>query len=1027
VLSLKPTLIAIWLPFAAGTGAIAAAIDGPAGTDAATTTSSAATTAPAATTASAATTPGAKDQGPELQEIVVTGLRASLEKSLDIKRNATVVLDSINAEELGRFPDADVADSLEHLPGITISRTTGGEGQKVSVRGFGPQYNIVTLNNRILATDDDARDLAFDVLPSEVISGADVLKTSEASALEGSIGGTVNLRTASPFDNMGFHGGAHAEGNYNQMTSLHGYKGSAFASDTLLDDTLGFLIAGVLSDTHTRTDALNAYSQDIYDANAFPFEDSNSIPPTGTPIAAAPCCITFGSIFDEKKREALSGSLEWRPNDALKLVADGLWTKLQDPQVGYNQSYYFPYGFDQNGNGTWSDSTARIQNGVVTGVTANNFTPEIVNNTINRNVVTTMYGLKGSWTPTDKLSLGFDAYRSTASRPEGGTDTFVTAGLVSSQLYAEDFITVTDLPHSLPSLNVMVPPSQLGLSTCPSGTASATKAGYCSYTALMNSGFLNNNKYWSTHYDGLNGYSVHDQVTGFTLDGDYKASLGFFDKLLFGVGYNHREKDRVDSSNDWTNGSGQYGTLYQTGPCPVQCSPYSFGSQGFNVISFTSPPNFMQGAGGSYPSVLPKLNTAQLLAFMASLNGKPNPAYCATLPCSTPFNFASTLPQPNPFNSYQVAEKTYSFYTEATFAGNNWSGNVGVRVVRTTTLAATAESVPTDIWTLNSNNSVQSFNVDYSTTSQFLQEATYTEALPSANLSYWVVPEQLQFRAAAGETISRPNLNQLAPNSTNQAINGTPELDYTGTAGLKPIKAWSVDLSLEWYYQPHAALNAALFGKKVTNDIYTATQTSVDLGTLEYDKGPPGTANNPSKPFLWTITAPANGAKSTYTGVELSWQHFLDNGLGTHMQYTHTWSKGYDQFGNATGAVNEAPPTTFSVSLIYDKGPFNMDVNWDYTSSYTTYCSACTEVPGWPAIAESFSWVTASAHYRIYKGFEVYVEGKNLTNAIARTYLNGNPLLPWGPGQLVGESASGTGQGYSAYGRSYVFGASYRF
>jgi iron complex outermembrane recepter protein len=1013
--NLKPTLIAILLPCAAVTGGIAWAVDDTTAADA------------AETTAAAAVGPKAGDQ--ELQEIVVTGLRASLEKSLEIKKNATVVLDSINAEELGRFPDADVADSLNHLPGITISRTTGGEGQKVSVRGFGPQYNIVTLNNRILATDDDARDLAFDVLPSEVISGADVLKSSEASALEGSIGGTVNLRTASPFDNAGFHGGVHAEGNYNGMSQLYGHKFSAFIQNTFADNTLGFLLGGVISDNKTRTDALNAYSQDIYDANAFPFEDSNMDPPQGTPIAAAPCCITFGSIFDEKKREALSGSLEWRPNDTLKLVADGLWTKLQDPQIGYNQSYYFPYGFDQNGNGTWSNSSATIQNGVVTGVTSSNFTPEIVNNTINRNVVTTMYGLKGTWTPTDKFSLGFDAYRSEANRPEGGTDTFVTAGLVSDKLYAEDFITVTDQPHSLPSLNVMVPPSQLGLSACPSGTASTTKAGYCSYTALMNSGFLNNNKYWSTHYDGLNGYSVHDQVTGFTLDGEYKASLGFFDKLLFGAGYNHREKNRVDESNDWTNGSGQYGTLYQTGPCDtgVQCSPYSFGSQGFNVISFTSPPNFMQGAGGSYPMVLPQLNTAQLVAFMQSLNGKANPAYCATLPCATPFNYANTLPQPNPFNSYEVTEKTFSFYTEATFAGNNWSGNVGVRVVRTTTDASTAESVPTDIWTLNSNNSVQSYNVDYSTATQFHQQATYTLALPSANLSYWVLPDQLQFRAAAGETMSRPNLNQLAPNSTNQAINGTPELDYTGTAGLKPIKAWSVDLSLEWYYQPHAALNAALFGKKVTNDIYTATQTSVDLGTVQYTNGAPGSPNNPAQPFLWTITAPANGAKSTYTGIELSWQHFLQNGLGTHMQYTHTWSKGYDQFGNATGAVNEAPPTTFSVSLIYDKGPFNMDVNWDYTSSYTTYCSACTEVPGWPAIADSFSWVTASAHYRIYKGFEVYVEGKNLTNAIARTYLNNNPLLPWGPGQLVGESASGTGQGYSAYGRSYVLGASYRF
>ena len=1005
--SLKPTLIAFWLPFAAGSGAIAGGIDGPA-----TAGTPAAAAAPAATTAAAAK----EAQGPALEEIVVTGLRASLEKSLDIKRNAPVVLDSINAEELGRFPDADVADSLEHLPGITISRTTGGEGQKVSVRGFGPQYNIVTLNNRILATDDDARDLAFDVLPSEVISGADVLKSSEASALEGSIGGTVNLRTASPFDKPGLHGGVHAEGNYNDMSTLYGRKFSAFAEDTLFDNTLGFLIAGVISDNHTRTDSLNAYTQSIYGPPTYPFDGSSP----SVPLTATPCCITFGSIFDDKKREALSGSLEWRPSDTLKLGVDGLWTKLQDPQIGYNQSYYFPYGTDQNGNPTWSNPV--VQNGVVTAVTSNNFTPEIVNNTLNRNVVTSVYGFKASWQPIDKFTLDFDAYRSTASRPEGGTDTFVTAGLVSATPYSPDIITVTDQPHSLPNLNVAIPPGQLGLTACPSGSASTTNAGYCSYTALMNSGFLNNNKYWSTHYDGLSGYSVHDQVTGFTLDGKFQANLGFFDKLLFGLGYNNREKIRDDISNDWNNGSGQYGTLYTTAGCPVQCSPYTFASQGFNVISFTTPPNFLRGAGGSYPSVLPKLNSAQLLAFLASLNGKPNPFFCSTLPCANPFDLSQTLGQPNPFNSYDVTEKTYSFYAEATFAGHDWSGNLGVRVVRTTTLATTAESVPVSLWTPSTVNSTQTWNLQYSASSQFSQESTYTLALPSANLSYWLVPDQLQLRAALAETMSRPDLNQLAPNATNDAINGTHDLIYTGTAGLKPIKAWSADLSLEWYYRPHSALNAALFGKKVTNDIYTGITPNVDLGTLQYVGGPPGSAAaGAGTKFLWNVTTPANGARETFKGVELSWQHFLDSGFGTHMQYTHTWSS------SASVVVNEPPPTTFSISLIYDKGPFNVDVNWDYTSRYNYVCSQCTEVPGWPAVADPFSWVTASAHYRFFKGFEVYVEGKNLTNAIARTYLNGNPLLAWGNGFLVGQSASGVGAGYSAYGRSYVAGASYRF
>ncbi len=1008
--SLKPTLIAIVLPFAAATAALAGAVDGTAPTPEA----AAATTNPSA---------GSVKQGPdpELQEIVVTGLRASLEKSLEVKRDATVVLDSINAEELGRFPDADVADSLEHLPGITIDRTTGGEGQKVTVRGFGPQYNIVTLNNRILATDDDGRDLAFDVLPSEVISGADVLKSTEASALEGSIGGTVNLRTASPFDNAGFHGGAHAEGDYNQMTTLKGDKFSAFVSNTFADDSIGVLLGGVISDNHLRTDSLNAYNQNIYGPTTYPFDGSGN----AVPLVATPCCITFGSIFDEKKREALSGSLEWRPSDTLKIVADGLWTHLQDPQVGYNQSYYFPYTTDQNGNPTFSNVV--VQNGLITSVTSNNFTPEIVNNTTNRNVVTTLEGLKATWQALDNLSFTVDGYHSAADRPEGGEDTFVTAGLVSQTPNAIDILNMSDNAHALPSLNVVIPPSQLGLTACPAGSASKSNAGYCSYTALMNSGFLNNNNYWSTHYDGLNGYSVHDQINAINLDGAWKAELGVFDKLLFGMGESHREKQRADVSNDWTNGSGQYGTLYETAGCPVQCNPYTFGSQGFNVISFTSPPNFLQGAGGSYPSVLPKLNAAQLLAFLKSLNGLPNPFFCSSLPCSSPFDFSQTLPQANPFNSYDVTEKTTSFYVEATFAGTNWSGNLGVRVVHTATDALTAESVPTYLWTPSVANSTQTYNVGYSTSTAFNQNASYTLALPSLNVSYWLMPDKLQLRTALAETMSRPDLNQLAPNSTNQAINGTAEIDYTGTAGLKPIKADAADLSLEWYYQPHSALNGAFFYKKVIDDIYTAYTTNVDLGTKEYIGGPPGTPGVVGTAYPWTITAPANGAKSIYTGIELSWQHFLENGLGTHTQVTHTWSKGYDQFGNPTGAVNSAPPTTFSISLIYDKGPFNADINWDYTARYVYACSQCTEVPGWPAIADPFSWVTASAHYTIWKGFDVYVEGKNLTNSIARTYLNGNPLLPWAPGQSVGQSASGVGAGYSAYGRSFVFGASYRF
>ena len=160
----------------------------------------------------------------------------------------------------------------------------------------------------------------------------------------------------------------------------------------------------------------------------------------------------------------------------------------------------------------------------------------------------------------------------------------------------------------------------------------------------------------------------------------------------------------------------------QTGA--ARCSAIPIPSARRASTSFRSRvrPISCKGAGGSYPSVLPKLNTAQLLAFLASLNGN---AESGLLRCAAVLHavqFASTLPQPNPFNSYQVDREDLFVLHGGDFRRHNWSGNVGVRVVRTTTLAATAESVPVDMWTLEwRHNSVQSFNVDYSSATQFLR------------------------------------------------------------------------------------------------------------------------------------------------------------------------------------------------------------------------------------------------------------------------------------------------------------------
>lgn len=275
--------------------------------------------------AAATTTTTAPPPDTELQAVVVTGLRESLGKSLDEKRNAEIVQDSVNALELGRFPDADVADSLRHITGVNITRTTGGEGQYIGIRGLGSQYNIVTLNNRIVATDDDGRALAFDVLPADVISGADVYKSSQASALEGSIGGTVNMRSARPFDTPGLHSSVRVEGDYNDMSEYWGKKGSAFISDTTSDGRWGLLIGAVFSSQKTRTDSLNYNTYDGNNPGVWPLSG-----PTSAPVVAE-CCISFGSIVDEKRRTAFSGTLEWRPTDTLHVTVDGLYSRLLDP------------------------------------------------------------------------------------------------------------------------------------------------------------------------------------------------------------------------------------------------------------------------------------------------------------------------------------------------------------------------------------------------------------------------------------------------------------------------------------------------------------------------------------------------------------------------------------------------------------------------------------------------------------------------------------------------------------------------
>ncbi|UOV06859.1 TonB-dependent receptor plug domain-containing protein [Pseudoxanthomonas mexicana] len=222
----------------------------------------------------AAQAPAGQDQGEPstLDTVVVTGVRGSLARAIELKRDAGTVQDSISALELGKFPDDNVADSLSHITGVSISRTAGGEGQKVSVRGLGPEYTLTTFNGRILATDGAGRDFAYDVLPADVINGADVIKGAQASLSEGAIGGLINLRSASPFDQKGQQGIVRLEGDRNLMSRLNGQKLSATYSNTFADDTVGVLFGLVYAKRKDRTDI--AGNDGGWSRNADPNDES---------------------------------------------------------------------------------------------------------------------------------------------------------------------------------------------------------------------------------------------------------------------------------------------------------------------------------------------------------------------------------------------------------------------------------------------------------------------------------------------------------------------------------------------------------------------------------------------------------------------------------------------------------------------------------------------------------------------------------------------------------------------------------
>jgi iron complex outermembrane receptor protein len=287
----------------------------------------------------------APDSSSEVEEVIVTGFRASLASAINVKRNASGVVDAIKAEDIAQFPDLNLAESLQRIPGVSISRING-EGRQISVRGLGSEYTRVRINGMeaISTTGGTAnsggtnrgRGFDFNIFASDLFNSIAVRKTASADVEEGSLGATVDLNTARPFDTGKPQLVLSAQASYNDLAQKVGPRLSALASRTWRDGTFGALISVAYEDRSLLEEGANI-TRWTYGGSNGGFNNASTLPgytlaqinESNTATALYhPRIPAYVSYDIESKRFGASGSLQWRPTDQTLVSFDALYSYL---------------------------------------------------------------------------------------------------------------------------------------------------------------------------------------------------------------------------------------------------------------------------------------------------------------------------------------------------------------------------------------------------------------------------------------------------------------------------------------------------------------------------------------------------------------------------------------------------------------------------------------------------------------------------------------------------------------------------
>ena len=806
-----------------------------------------------------------------LQEVVVTGIRQSVQESLDAKRNSDLVEDVISAEDIGKMPDKNVADSLARVPGLTTSSAGANEGgfdenDRVSMRGTNPSLTQTLINGHNVAAGDwfvldqtgtVGRSVSYTLLPSELVSQVVVEKSSSASLIEGGVAGSIDIKTRKPLE-------------FSQPLTLLANAGAVYAQLPSKTDGQYNGLAAWKDDANNFGVMVQLFSETRHlQRNGVEVLGYDQIAP-GSAIAVAhpdltnvwyPHEIGEALFLQERQRNGGLVDFEVKPVDSVTLDLTAFHSKLTATNVNRNYLLW-PTNFVGSGAGQAPDPGYVVQNNTLVSAT---FAPVAgthygVYDQISRpdeTATANFVNLDGTWDATDTFSLfGQVGY----TWGDGKTPT---------QNVAEtDPGTGSGASYSLNGMN-SAPSYNLGnaINSSPGSGASAVPFGWIF---------------------GDQNIDVQDKETWAKLDGTFKMNDGPWTDLVVGARFEKHTRTSFNVIGQGPTAAGQSTAAY----------PTTYGNY----------PSSYSSLGGSLPTDVWLWSTAQLAAYDNPTNVNRNPA--------TRIDYNSM---------FGVYEKDDAAYVQADFKGENWSANVGVRFVRTDedvlTFTGVSAQTPGAIYS------------DFGSFIGVGTDNNYNNVLPSANLKIDVTPD-LVARFAAAETMTRADYSALGGAVTLSppgiiAAPGQFQPPGGGSGGnpdLKPIVSNNFDAGLEWYFNKRSLLSATLFYMNlrnyigygsVTRDEITFSQTTPNGTLLPYD-----------------LAVPIN-AKGRVLGTEIAYQQAFTDNFGVITNYTYADGKQTSAVpvGGDDRLVG-ASKDTYNLQGYFETKHFSARVAWTYRSAF---------------------------------------------------------------------------------------------